>query len=99
MQTSLLNPNSGTDAVTLKSGTQLLVYNPALPGKDWFNGRGKLRVAQSTDGLAWQDIAVLEDGAKEEYSYPAIIEAQDGRVHITYTYNRQNIKHVILELR
>jgi predicted neuraminidase len=98
-QTSLLNPNSGTDAVTLKNGTQLLVYNPALPGKDWFNGRGKLRVAQSTDGVTWHDVAVLEDGTTEEYSYPAIIQAQDGQVHITYTYNRQNIKHVVLQVK
>ncbi|MGI4739112.1 MAG: sialidase family protein [Janthinobacterium lividum] len=98
-QTSLLNPNSGTDAVTLKNGTQLLVYNPALPGKDWFNGRSKLRVAQSTDGIAWHDVAVLEDGSTEEYSYPAIIQAQDGQVHITYTYNRQNIKHVVLQAK
>ena len=98
-QTSLLNPNSGTDAVTLKNGSQLLVYNPALPGKDWYNGRGKLRVAESVDGLAWHDVAVLEDGTTEEYSYPAIIEGQDGQVHITYTYNRQNIKHVVLKTR
>jgi alpha-L-fucosidase len=96
-QTSLLNPNSGTDAVTLKNGTQLLVYNPALPGKDWFNGRGKLRVAESADGQHWHDVATLEDGSTEEYSYPAIIEGQDGQVHITYTFNRQNIKHVILK--
>lgn len=96
-QTTLPNPNSGTDAVTLQNGTQLLVYNPAEPGKDWFNGRGKLRVAQSTDGQAWRDIAVLEDGSTEEYSYPAIIQASDGRVHITYTHNRQNIKHVVLQ--
>jgi predicted neuraminidase len=95
-QTTLLNPNSGTDAVTLKNGTQLLVFNPAVPGKDWFNGRGKLHVAQSADGQSWHDVAVLENGKTEEYSYPAIIQAQDGRVHITYTYNRQNIKHVVL---
>lgn len=98
-QTNLLNPNSGTDAVTLKNGTQLLVYNPALPGKDWADGRGKLRVAQSTDGLVWHDIATLEDGTTEEYSYPAIIESQDRQVHITYTFNRKNIKHVILQAK
>jgi alpha-L-fucosidase len=98
-QTSLLNPNSGTDAVTLRNGTQLLVYNPALPGKDWADGRSKLRVAQSTDGQAWHDVATLEDGTTEEYSYPAIIEGQDGQVHITYTYNRQNIKHVVLQTK
>ncbi|WP_316834683.1 sialidase family protein [Pedobacter nutrimenti] len=96
-KTELLNPNSGTDAVTLKNGTQLIVYNPDVPGKDWFNGRGKLRVAASKDGLSWSDIAVLENGDKEEYSYPAIIQAKDGFVHITYTYDRKNIKHVVLK--
>jgi predicted neuraminidase len=98
-QTNLLNPNSGTDAVTLKNGTQLLVYNPASPGKDWFNGRGKLRVAESADGQTWHDVAVLEDGSTEEYSYPAIIEGQNGQVHITYTFNRKNIKHVVLQAK
>jgi len=96
-KTNLLNPNSGTDAVTLKDGTQLIVYNPDVPGKDWFNGRGKLRVASSKNGKTWKDIVVLEDGSKEEYSYPAIIQTTDGLVHITYTYDRKNVKHVILK--
>ena len=96
-KTTLLNPNSGTDAVTLRDGSQLIVYNPDVPGKDWFNGRGKLRVAQSQDGQKWNGIAVLENGDKEEYSYPAIIQTRDGRVHITYTYDRKNIKHVVLQ--
>nr|WP_294941344.1 sialidase family protein [uncultured Mucilaginibacter sp.] len=95
--TPLLNPNSGTDAVTLKSGKQLIVYNPDVPGKDWFNGRCKLRVACSTDGKTWRDVAILEDGTKEEYSYPAIIQTTDGLIHITYTFNRENIKHVVLK--
>jgi predicted neuraminidase len=96
-ETKLLNPNSGTDAVTLKSGKQLIVYNPDVPGKDWFEGRGKLRVASSMDGISWNDVAVLENGTKEEYSYPAIIQTKDGLIHITYTFDRKNIKHVVLE--
>lgn len=96
-RTALLNPNSGTDAVTLKSGEQLIVYNPDVPGKDWFNGRGKLRVASSVDGITWADIMTLENGDKEEFSYPAIIQTRDGNVHITYTYDRKNIKHVVLK--
>ena len=95
-KTSLLNPNSGTDAVTLKDGRQLIVYNPDVPGKDWFNGRAKLRVAVSKDGVNWQDIMELENGTTEEYSYPAIIQSGDGLVHITYTYDRKNIKYVVL---
>jgi predicted neuraminidase len=40
---------------------------------------------------------VLENGTTEEYSYPAIIQSSDGRVHITYTFDRKNIKHVVME--
>ncbi|MCJ8209739.1 exo-alpha-sialidase [Mucilaginibacter sp. RS28] len=96
-KTTLLNPNSGTDAVTLKDGKQLIVYNPDVPGKEWFNGRSNLRVAMSADGEHWQDIMELEHGTKEEFSYPAIIQTRDGLVHITYTYDRKNIKHVVLK--
>lgn len=95
--TELLNPNSGTDALTLKNGSHLIVYNPLIPGREWFNGRFKLNVAQSTDGKKWKDIMVLENGTKEEYSYPAIIQSRDGRVHISYTFDRKNIKYLVLE--
>lgn len=95
-KTALLNPNSGTDAVTLKDGTQLIVYNPDVPGKDWFNGRGKLRVASSFDGKIWKDVVILENGNREEFSYPAIIQTSDGLVHISYTYDRKNVKHVVI---
>jgi len=96
-RTELLNPNSGTDAVTLKNGSQLIVYNPLIPGKEWFNGRFKLNVARSEDGMNWNDVMILEDGIKEEYSYPAIIQTKDGKVHITYTYDRKNIKYIVIE--
>ena len=97
LKTELLNPNSGIDAVTLKNGEQLLIYNPELPGKTWNNGRAKLHVAISKDGIKWVDIMRLESGTTEEYSYPAVIEAKDGKVHITYTYDRKNIKHVVIQ--
>lgn len=93
----LPNPNSGIDAVTLKNGWQLLVYNPTIRGKEWFNSRGKLNVTVSKDGKEWKDIAILENGEKEEFSYPAVIQTRDGKVHISYTYDRKNIKHVILQ--
>ncbi|MES2647769.1 MAG: sialidase family protein [Bacteroidota bacterium] len=94
--TNVPNPNSGIDAVTLKDGSQMLVYNPTVAGNNWYDGRGILSVALSTDGKTWKRILNLEDGLREEYSYPAIIQAKDGKVHITYTYNRKDIKHVVL---
>jgi alpha-L-fucosidase len=96
-KTNLPNPSSGIDAVTLKNGWQLLVYNPTTKGKEWFNGRAKLNVAVSKNGTEWTDVAVLENGTKEEYSYPAVIQTKDGKVHITYTYDRKNIKYVVIE--
>ena len=96
-RTELLNPNSGTDAVTLKNGSQLIVYNPLIPGKEWFNGRFKLNIAESLDGRKWKDIMFLEEGKNEEYSYPAIIQTKDGRIHISYTFDRKNVKYIIIE--
>lgn len=95
--TSLINPNAGTDAITLQDGTQLIVYNPDVPGRDWWNGRSKLRVAVSKDGTTWTDVLVLENGTEEEFSYPAVIQTRDGRIHISYTFNRKNIKYVVIE--
>jgi predicted neuraminidase len=92
------NPNSGIDAVTLRNGQHVLIYNPAAAGKDWWIGRNELRVALSTDGVHWKDIYQLEKHDKGEYSYPAVIQTMDGLLHITYTYDRRNIKHVVLHL-
>jgi len=39
---------------------------------------------------------VLED-QPGEYSYPAVIESADGLVHITYTWKRQRVKHVVVD--
>lgn len=97
--TSLPNPSSGTDAVTLADGRQLLVYNPTKRQPDGKSGpRSPLNVAVSADGVAWTDVAVLEtDGAPNGYSYPAVIQARDGLVHITYTWRRERIRHVVLD--
>lgn len=84
------NPNSGTDAVTLRDGRHLLVYNHTP------KGRTPLNVALSSDGVAWQPALVLE-GEPGEYSYPAVIQARDGLVHITYTWKRQRVRHVVLD--
>lgn len=91
------NPNSGTDAVMLRDGRALLVYNPTLAGKDWWQGRGVLAVALSDDGVRWRRALTLEDSPKDEFSYPAVIQTRDGRVHVSYTWKRQRIKHVVLD--
>jgi predicted neuraminidase len=88
--TSAPNPNSGIDAVTLRDGRHLLVYNHTT------QGRSPLNVAVSADGRSWNPALVLES-EPGEYSYPAVIQAADGRVHVTYTWKRQRIKHVVID--
>ncbi|MDF1824700.1 MAG: exo-alpha-sialidase [Verrucomicrobiales bacterium] len=94
--TSLPNPNSGTDAVTLSDGRQLLVYNHTIRKGPFPANRSMLNVAISNHGKQWNPLLTLEreDG---EFSYPAVIQTSDGKVHITYTWKRESIKHVVLD--
>lgn len=84
------NPNAGTDAVTLSNGVHLLVYNNTP------DSRTPLNIALSEDGLAWRPVLTLEDNPGE-YSYPAVIQTSDGFVHVTYSWRRKMIKHVVLD--
>lgn len=94
--TSLPNPNSGTDAVTLKDGRQLLVYNHTIKLSLFPAGRNMINVAISDDGKKWETVLTLER-ERGEFSYPAVIQTADGKVHITYTWKRQSIKHVVID--
>ncbi|WP_084442365.1 exo-alpha-sialidase [Termitidicoccus mucosus] len=97
--TGLPNPNSGTDAVTLRDGRQLLIYNhsahrPDRPGKGW---RYPIGLALSDDGIQWRRSVTLDDAPLPEgYAYPAIIQTADGLVHATYTWDRKRIRHVVI---
>jgi predicted neuraminidase len=118
----LPNPNSGTDAVTLRDGRQLLVYNHNTRGGSKNKGRSPLNVAVfSSTGIlpvsskdtvlsethrqdvgattGWQAALVLEDdpNAPNGFAYPAVIQTRDGLVHITYTWERKRIKHVVID--
>ncbi len=90
-RTDLPHPSSGLDAVRLTDGRVLMVHNPTRVG------RTPLVVSESADaGDSWRRLLTLEDDPGE-YSYPAIIQADDGRVHIVYTWRRRRIAHAILE--
>jgi predicted neuraminidase len=89
---ALINNNSGIDGITLKSGYHLLLCNPLQ------KGRNKLSLMGSADGISWEELLVLENQSSGEFSYPAIIQAKDGTIHLTYTYNRKKIKYVSLSI-
>lgn len=91
---------SGTDAVTLKDGRHILIYNnfSTLPGTPK-GPRTPCSLAISEDGINWQHFLTLEDSPISQYSYPSIIEGKDGSLHCIYTWRRERIsyKHVVLE--
>jgi predicted neuraminidase len=89
--TALPNPSAGIDSVKLKEGGFLLVYNPSD------KSRAKLQIARSSDGKTWQPYVTLEDETTGEYSYPAMIQTRDGLVHVTYTWRRARIKHIVID--
>jgi len=85
------NPNSGLDAVRLEDGRILLVCNPVR------EGRTPLSVLVSEDnGETWPRRLDLET-TPGEYSYPSVIQAEDGRVHVVATHQRTQIFHYVLE--
>lgn len=96
---NVVNSNSGIDALTLSHKSFLLVNNPLKMGKDWFNGRNVLDVEYSNNGVNWKKLFDLENQKEGEFSYPAIIQTSDKKIHILYTYNRKFIKHTTFDLQ
>jgi predicted neuraminidase len=85
------NPNSGLDAIALKDGRVVLIYNHTD------SGRTPLNLAVSRDGENFKMFSVLEN-TPGEYSYPSIIQGKNGDLHMTYTWNRKKIKYVKIKL-
>ncbi len=84
------NPDSGLEALLLKSGRLLLVYNDVEDGP-----RSKLAVSLSDDrGETWKWTRHLENAPDGRFDYPSIVQGKDGTLHATYSYNVQTIKYV-----
>ena len=83
--TDIPNPGTSLEAVRLRSGNWILVYN------DIESKRYSLVAALSDDeGATWKwkrhldgrpDLAVTD-----EYHYPSVIQAHDDAIHVTYSY-------------
>ena len=56
-----------------------------------------LHLAVSDNGRKWKKAATVDHVDKGELSYPAMIQTRDGKVHLTYTWMRQRIKHVVID--
>ena len=87
--TELPNPGSGVEAIVLQNGHLLMVYN------DKEEGRDRLAVSISQDeGDSWEWTRHIEDRQGHRFCYPSVIQSEDERIHITYSYDHRTIKHV-----
>lgn len=87
----LPNPNSGIDAVGLRDGRVILAFNNS------YNRRSPLNLGISRDGEKFTIFKELDKGPGQ-YSYPAIVQAANGDLLITYSWRRQSIKFVRIPL-
>lgn len=95
LPTALPNNNSGIDVARAPDGRLFLALNPVSGD---FAARTPLAVYASEDGGAsFLPFATLEDAATDpdtgrpaEFSYPSIA-VSDGRLRVSYTWNRRSI--------
>ncbi|MCK5134232.1 MAG: exo-alpha-sialidase [Bacteroidales bacterium] len=92
--THIPNPGTSVEAISLVNGDWIMVYN------DVENGRHSLAVSLSDDeGETWRWTRHLEKRGPGEgsFSYPSVIQAKDGIIHVTYSFHlteNKTIKHV-----
>lgn len=81
----LPNPGSGLEVIRLQSGRWAMVCN------DTEQGRHRLAVLLSDDeGKSWRWKRYLENDppGAGSYSYPSLIRAKDGTLHVTYSWSQ-----------
>lgn len=83
--TAIPNPGTSLEAIALRSGAWLMVYN------DLESKRNSLAVSLSDDeGVTWKWTRHLERDPQPEkpgsFHYPSVIQAKDGAIHVTYSY-------------
>ena len=87
------NPGASIEVIKLKNGHWLLVYN------DVDDGRYSIAVAISDDeGETWKWKRNLENIEGGSFSYPSVIQAKDGKIHVTYTYRLPGEKKSIIHV-
>lgn len=85
----LASPGTPLALLRLADGRLLLAGNPA-------SGRGSLQLWLSADrGTTWQLRKTLEDAADgaADFTSPSLLQGRDGRIHLTYDWRRQGIRH------
>jgi len=84
------NPDSALAAIPSFEGASWLVRNPESRGRETL-------ILQRLNALqqATETITLAKGREGEEFSYPVIVQTDDGRIHILYTDRRRSFAHRI----
>jgi predicted neuraminidase len=92
------NPNAGISAIRLDDGSYLQAVNPGT------EVRSELVLLRSETATgAWRRVYEVDNSKREdderhfaqvEYSYPWLMRGADGVIHLFYTWNRREIRHL-----
>jgi predicted neuraminidase len=86
IDTNIPNPGSSLEVIALKDGCWVMAYN------DTEDGRHRLAVALSdNEGKTWKPKRYIgrSDNRRKSFGYPSLIQAEDGMLHLTYSYKEQ----------
>ena len=70
---------------------------PARPSRRRITSAIRPARQRSTNGVTWPRQRLLET-EPGEFSYPAIIQTADGRLHVVYTHRRTTIQHAVMDV-
>ena len=88
IDTDIPNPGSSLEVIALQDGRWVMVFN------DTEDGRYSLAVALSDDeGQTWNCKRHIgrSDDRKKSFAYPSLIQAEDGILHLTYSYREPGL--------
>jgi|HubBroStandDraft_6_1064221.scaffolds.fasta_scaffold162865_2 predicted neuraminidase len=111
VRTRLPNNNASIGAAVLKDGRIVMAFNNCSRadaiGPTARPPRKPLSIALSADGgITWPWVRDVQTGTEpgadtaggsDEYSYPSIVQSEDGSLHLSFTFRRLTIKYIVLD--
>ncbi|MBN1803900.1 MAG: exo-alpha-sialidase [Sedimentisphaerales bacterium] len=88
VDTDIPNPGSSLEAISLKDGRWVMVYN------DTERGRHSIAASLSDDegkSWKWKRHIGRSDNRTKSFAYPSLIQADDGMLHLTYSYKEKGL--------
>ena len=92
LPTTMGNPDSSVAVLPAADGGHWVAGNPGIE-----TARHKLVLQKFDNNLVKKEVFTAVQSVDGEFSYPALAQTDDGRVHLVYTDRRKGLTHRIFE--